>query len=422
MLTKRKKQEKWLTQAQFDALSSLEDGVVYHITDAKVNYDTEVSNRPILKTDNTTAQATSASETISGTINLHKVAKTGTYTDLLSKPTLGTAAAKDAGTQNGVADLDANGKVPFNELPLDALTGSSAPTTSTAADYVGQFYLNATNNITYQCTAITSDGATPPTYTYTWKPIDSIKSISSGGTALTPNSSGNVNIPKLTTSNLCGLVDLGDIQSANQRGLWLDNNGYLTVRKADSSFIASRSGRCVIDPTNLNNAVKAALSDANHLTMTSAEQETAKSVLGLTGVGEYVSGYFQNGTFNTAQWSANALEAKENSSNGSSLSVSNNKVNVLEDGIYKIMVASAIKYNGTGTHGLEVNRDRGGTITTSVSQLNTIGGSGNISNEALLGIRSFKAGDIISFLYYTDSATTIEISSTDATSFIVERL
>ena len=45
-----------------------------------------------LKTDNTTAQATSASEDIagSGTINLHKVSKTGSYNDLNNKPTIPT--------------------------------------------------------------------------------------------------------------------------------------------------------------------------------------------------------------------------------------------------------------------------------------------------------------------------------------------
>ena len=118
MITKRKKQDKWLTQEQYNALSSLEDGVEYHLTNAKIDYDTEVSNKPFLKTDNTTAQTTSASETISGTINLHKIAKTGTYTDLIGTPTLGTAAAKDAGVANGVADLDANGKVPSSQLDL----------------------------------------------------------------------------------------------------------------------------------------------------------------------------------------------------------------------------------------------------------------------------------------------------------------
>ena len=39
-----------------------------------------------LKTDNTTAQSTSSSEKLTGTINLHKIAKTGTYSDLLNKP------------------------------------------------------------------------------------------------------------------------------------------------------------------------------------------------------------------------------------------------------------------------------------------------------------------------------------------------
>lgn len=42
-----------------------------------------------INTNNTTAQTVSASEAItgSGTINLHKVAKTGSYNDLLNKPT-----------------------------------------------------------------------------------------------------------------------------------------------------------------------------------------------------------------------------------------------------------------------------------------------------------------------------------------------
>ena len=49
-----------------------------------------------LKTDNTTAQTTSASEAIagSGTINLHKVAKTGTYSDLIGTPDLSGFATK----------------------------------------------------------------------------------------------------------------------------------------------------------------------------------------------------------------------------------------------------------------------------------------------------------------------------------------
>lgn len=45
-----------------------------------------------LNTNNTTGQTASASEAIagSGTINLHKVSKTGSYNDLLNKPTIPT--------------------------------------------------------------------------------------------------------------------------------------------------------------------------------------------------------------------------------------------------------------------------------------------------------------------------------------------
>lgn len=58
-----------------------------------------------LNTTNTTAQTTSASEDIagSGTINLHKVAKTGTYSDLIGLPTLGSLASKDKVSATDVA-------------------------------------------------------------------------------------------------------------------------------------------------------------------------------------------------------------------------------------------------------------------------------------------------------------------------------
>lgn len=58
-----------------------------------------------LKTDNTAAQPTSASEAIagSGTINLHKVAKTGSYNDLNNKPTIPAAA------NNGLLTIQRNG-------------------------------------------------------------------------------------------------------------------------------------------------------------------------------------------------------------------------------------------------------------------------------------------------------------------------
>lgn len=53
-------------------------------------------NIKTLNTNNTTAQTVSGSESISGsgTINLHKVAKTGNYNDLLNKPTIPSAVTE----------------------------------------------------------------------------------------------------------------------------------------------------------------------------------------------------------------------------------------------------------------------------------------------------------------------------------------
>lgn len=60
---------------------------------AKTGSYNDLLNKPAvakLKTDNSTASATSSGESISGTINLHKVSKTGTYSDLIHKPVLNT--------------------------------------------------------------------------------------------------------------------------------------------------------------------------------------------------------------------------------------------------------------------------------------------------------------------------------------------
>lgn len=68
------------------------------------------------------------------------------------------------------------------------------------------------------------------------------------------------------------------------------NNGNIQVYSQDSaqieSLIANRETKSIpIVPATLNYAVKAALTDASHLTMTSAEQATAQSVLGISGGG-----------------------------------------------------------------------------------------------------------------------------------------
>ena len=88
-----------------------------------------------LKTNNDTAQQVSASEAISGsgTINLHKVAKTGNYNDLSNRPTIptvnnGTLTIKQNGTTvqtfsaNQSGNVTANITVPTKASDVNALS------------------------------------------------------------------------------------------------------------------------------------------------------------------------------------------------------------------------------------------------------------------------------------------------------------
>lgn len=84
------------------------------------NYN-NLLNKPILNTNNTGTQVPSATETIQGTISLHKVSKTGNYNDLLNKPTLDFIPTSEKGAANGVAGLDENKKVSKSNLPTDTV-------------------------------------------------------------------------------------------------------------------------------------------------------------------------------------------------------------------------------------------------------------------------------------------------------------
>lgn len=90
-------------------------GVKFNGTDATISGSIASISATIpaapgtLKTNNTSAQTASASESLSGTINLHKVAKTGTYSDLIGTPAEVTSSTvsgwgftKNNGTITGI--------------------------------------------------------------------------------------------------------------------------------------------------------------------------------------------------------------------------------------------------------------------------------------------------------------------------------
>lgn len=66
---------------------------------------TELTNKPSLNTNNITTQ-TPTSEIINGTINLHKIAKTGSYNDLLNQPSIPTNTSDLTNDSNFVVDVN----------------------------------------------------------------------------------------------------------------------------------------------------------------------------------------------------------------------------------------------------------------------------------------------------------------------------
>ena len=171
----------------------------------------------------------------------------------------------------------------YVDTKVEALTGSSAPTTSTVADFVGQPYLDTTNNKTYQCTAITEDtSTTPSTFTYTWtqmiRATDTAGQYKPGVVMLADAAGGFV------YNQYVGLMlnepTLSEIQQprggpANQKTILLQDIP-----------TAVKYALCGPDRIGYYGDVQNTGSETNKksISMTSAEQTKAKSVLGITDV------------------------------------------------------------------------------------------------------------------------------------------
>lgn len=99
-----------------------------------------------LKTDNTSAQTASSSETItgSGTISLHKVSKTGSYNDLLNKPTIDTALSTTStnAAQNKIITTELNKKIQQNDILQDLNPHALQPRF--------RFFSSTLNNVLYR--------------------------------------------------------------------------------------------------------------------------------------------------------------------------------------------------------------------------------------------------------------------------------
>ena len=191
------------------------------------------------------------------------------------------------------------------------LTGSTAPTTSTSADFVGQIYIDTTNNKTYECTAITTEDDVT---TYTWEMMIKSSDLIIQGSAQPTNSTPADFVGQLykftNTYNSeewwqCVKITEEDntktytwTQYISGRNVGSSWNGYISLQKVnntqwqliypkaqnagiDGRFAQGRQYSGVIDCENLNYAVTAALTDTDHITLTDEQKTTAQGVLGV---------------------------------------------------------------------------------------------------------------------------------------------
>ncbi len=152
------------TTVQINGTSITSNNVANILTNTAYNASTNkiatMSDVPAapgtLNTNNTTAQTASSSEALSGTIKLHKVAKTGTYSDLIGTPTI-PAAPGTLNTNNTTAQTASSSEALSGTIKLHKVAK-----TGTYSDLIGTPTIPTVNNstITIQKNSTTVDSFT----------------------------------------------------------------------------------------------------------------------------------------------------------------------------------------------------------------------------------------------------------------------
>lgn len=135
----------------------------------------DLTSKPILNTNYTSSLSPDSSEIIKGTIGLHKISKTGKYSDLIGAPDLDFIPNSEKGVAGGVATLDENSKLPTSQLPDGIVTDPNYVHTDN----------NFTNALLTKLNGIESGAQ-----------VNKIESISKNGEALTiTNKNVNIEVP-----------------------------------------------------------------------------------------------------------------------------------------------------------------------------------------------------------------------------------
>lgn len=140
----------------------------------------DLSNIPVLNTTNTSSLSTSATEQINGTLNLHKISKTGSFNDLNNIPAFGSLAYKSTVTNDDITNSTiaktklasaVQTSLGAADTAVQSVTGSNGVSASKSGTTVTVSGVDATNSAkgvtklykSSQSDAFTQDdGATSP--------------------------------------------------------------------------------------------------------------------------------------------------------------------------------------------------------------------------------------------------------------------
>lgn len=166
-----------------DNLSITADGVLSASGGGTTDYSV-LLNKPVLNTANTKSLAVDSNETINGVVSLHKISKTGSYEDLLNKPTIPTKTSNLTNNGDGTTgskyitnsslNIELENKqdkitggattIVTNDLTVNRALVSNAngkvavsSTTSTELGYLS----GARSNLQTQIDTITTEGGQP---------------------------------------------------------------------------------------------------------------------------------------------------------------------------------------------------------------------------------------------------------------------
>ena len=203
-----------------------------------------------LNTTATTAQSTSSSEALSGNITLHKIAKTGTYSDLIGKPSIpaapGVLNTNNADAQSVNASESFSGTIKLHKvsktgnyedllnkptIPTDSKVTQTATTTSSAYELL---FSETADNTTR------TEGARK-TSTLTYNP--STKAMSTGGAVNGLTLSAQTTGFKISGGTTSKTLTVGadyTLGAACAKGV-TDNSSATAVTSSDTNLITGRT-------------------------------------------------------------------------------------------------------------------------------------------------------------------------------------